>query len=510
MVDITDPDYDTNLQVGETYDYNDDFADLESRLKGVAGEGLEKGVLRSTDLPVVDVDAFGAEGDGATDDTQAFVDALSHIENTLGKGILSASITGEYRVDPTQIPAVDPQYVKGISLNNAAVYLTADGTLFDIVGSHTFDSDPANMSDQTRYEELNTYVENARVFGADGTFQGTAVGLNSAFGTHIRGCQFTYLNTPVHITSDNRNHFIYSNHIYQNSGYGIFFDGGNLHQCNITSNHLLGNNLHIYGSSGELFDIQVTGNDLENYAHAGLASPRGGIAFDALTNGGGHEIVGNTIDDHGDATDALIEFGGDVSGSTIEANQFSFADVPCIRLNDQQKVGIGWNVANNIEAFFVELLGNSRWCKVGGNICENVGGFALIDGGGAYCEAVQVNDNNVDMGQGGPTPTGSAAIQATNTRMYGSSVSDNYVRARRGVWGIDLSLGDYFSGSRCKDNSVNCSSSSENGIRVTATGYRCTIIKNNTVRDAGTAYDLPAAVADSVVVEDNLSGSGLT
>jgi hypothetical protein len=129
---------------------------------------------------------------------------------------------------------------------------------------------------------------------ATGTMQLTLRGL------HIRGCRH-----GVHLVERNRNVLIDACHIYENRGCGIYLDGVNLHQTNISASHISycgGGGVVVRG--GEVRNVHIAGCDIEgNMAKDG--PPTANVLLDC-TGGSMAEvaITGCTIQHASDAPDS--------------------------------------------------------------------------------------------------------------------------------------------------------------------------------------------------------------
>ncbi|MGY8691150.1 MAG: right-handed parallel beta-helix repeat-containing protein, partial [Verrucomicrobiales bacterium] len=94
----------------------------------------------------------------------------------------------------------------------------------------------------------------------------------------------------IRLVRRNRNVIVSHCHVYHNTGAGIFLDGVNLHQINISGSHISYNRLGgIRIERSEVRNLQITGNDIEyNNAktHPGLADePTAEIYVDTTAPG---------------------------------------------------------------------------------------------------------------------------------------------------------------------------------------------------------------------------------
>lgn len=143
----------------------------------------------------------------------------------------------------------------------ATLIMDAAGPAIRIAGSHEGSASPATFK-PTTFNERMPIVEGIEIIGnhpeADGielyrTFEPTLTKLS------IRWCRH-----GIHLVDRNRNVIISDAHIYENSGVGIFYDGVNVHQSNITGSHISYNRGGgIVAKDSQIRNLQVAGCDIE-------------------------------------------------------------------------------------------------------------------------------------------------------------------------------------------------------------------------------------------------------
>ena len=233
---------------------------------------------------------FGARGDGTSDDTQAITHAI-----VKGDGRLHFP-RGEYRITrPLQIAL---QTHGRISIDGdggtAKLVMAGAGPALHLIGTHQRTAEPSQFAAGVWQRERMPTVAGLEIVGQHAQADGIRIEgvmqptLHSVL---IRRCRH-----GVHLTNRDRNVLIADCHIYDNNGVGVFLDNVNLHQTNITGNHISyckQGGVKIVGS--EIRNLQICGNDIEyNYDPAveGCADVlfdcRGGTVREGT-------LVGNTI-----------------------------------------------------------------------------------------------------------------------------------------------------------------------------------------------------------------------
>jgi hypothetical protein len=216
-----------------------------------------------------DVRDFGAAGDGVTDDTEAIRHAIQQ-----GDGHLFFP-RGDYRItDTIEIPLGEPcsRALSG-EAGNTCLRMHGAGAALRILGHHEGTGDPASWTpavlDRERLPSIRHLVIEGKHAEADG------IELNGVAQPILEGLLVRRLRHGIRLVRRNRNVIISHCHVYHNTGVGVFLDGVNLHQINISASHISYNRLGgIRIERSEVRNLQITGNDIEyNNArsHPGLA-----------------------------------------------------------------------------------------------------------------------------------------------------------------------------------------------------------------------------------------------
>ena len=110
------------------------------------------------------------------------------------------------------------------------------GPALHLVGTHGKTAQPSDVADKVWQRERLPTVSGLEIAGRhpeadgvriDGAMQPTLAGLL------IRRCRH-----GVHLFHRDRNVLLTGCHVYDNTGVGVFLDRVNLHQINITGNHV--------------------------------------------------------------------------------------------------------------------------------------------------------------------------------------------------------------------------------------------------------------------------------
>ncbi len=238
-----------------------------------------------------DVRAFGAVGDGKTDDTDAIVRALKESPGAIGFSAGTYRVTRPIEVD---LSSTGHRALEGDG--SAVVLADLDGPAFHFRGTHAGTADPGSVLPGVWNRERLPLVSGVEIRGAHEKAIGLRLeGTMQASLSHllIRRCRI-----GVHLTRRNRNLVVSECHIYHNREIGLLFDQVNLHQCVINNNHISYNpRSGLLFRGGELRNIQICGNDIE-YNHDPKTGGSADVWFDLTLEGSTFRegtIVGNTI-----------------------------------------------------------------------------------------------------------------------------------------------------------------------------------------------------------------------
>lgn len=236
-------------------------------------------------------------GDGKADDADA-------IQSLVDRGGLVKLSNETYRISRTIVIDLEKTGFTAIEGGTVArVIKSGPGPAFRFLGHHDGTAAPQTVKPHVWMRERMPSMDGIEIVGehaeadgieASGTMMLTLTRLN------IRNCRH-----GIQLTKRNRNVLISDCHVYQNRGIGIFLDGVNLHQINVTGSHIsynLGGGIVVRG--GEVRNLQITGCDIEaNHDKAG--PPTANVLVDST--GGSHAevaITGNTIQHTHDAPES--------------------------------------------------------------------------------------------------------------------------------------------------------------------------------------------------------------
>lgn len=235
------------------------------------------------------VRAFGALGDGNTDDSAA-------IQKAIDAGTGAVRFTkGVYRITKTIIIHLDRAgFTSLIGDGTSRIVMAGPGPAFKIVGTHQGSADPSQFKPNVWERQRMPLVDGMEILGAHPEADGI-----EASGT----MQFTVTRTTIRnarhgirLTLRNRNVLISDCHIYHNRGVGIYYDRVNLHQSNITGTHISYNGGGgIVSRGGDVRNIHIANCDIESNMAADQA-PTANILLDSTGGSVGEvAITGCTI-----------------------------------------------------------------------------------------------------------------------------------------------------------------------------------------------------------------------
>ncbi|HET7558590.1 MAG TPA: right-handed parallel beta-helix repeat-containing protein, partial [Limnochordia bacterium] len=336
-------------------------------MKRNVGDTMDGGPLRSENgARCADVTAFGARGDGRTDDSAAIERAFA-----AGRGLVTFP-RGEYVL--SRGITVDLAQTGRLAIVGAGALLRhrGAGPALHLLGRHARSADPKSLDEAVFAGEAMPRVEGLAIAGehpeADGIrLEGTMQATLQAVA--IRGCRH-----GIHLVKRNRNVIIDSVHVYDNSGVGVYLDHVDLHQINIHGSHISYNQTGgIKVEAGNIRNLQISGNDIE-YNHVGgghdiwlIAGEKGlreaaitGNTIQALVREGGaniridgfgperplraglFSITGNHISSQG--TNIRIAHS---HGISITGNNFARVSERNIHISDSELIAISANVLDD-------------------------------------------------------------------------------------------------------------------------------------------------------------------
>lgn len=215
-------------------------------------------LVKKTDAdPLLGVKAFGALGDGVSDDTQLIQKA---IDSASGSVFFPA---GTYKITKPLVVNLDKVGPLALSSDGSATLkMSGAGPCLIVKGTHGGTALPSTVRPEVWARERMPLISGLDIAGdhpeADGIH---AVGtlMLTIHRVGIRSCR-----NGVHLKERNRNIIISDCHMYSNSGIGIYYDHVNLHQSNIIGCHIsycAGGGIVCRG--GEVRNIQIGTCDIE-------------------------------------------------------------------------------------------------------------------------------------------------------------------------------------------------------------------------------------------------------
>lgn len=293
------------------------------------------------------VRAFGAAGDGKTDDTAA-------IQRAVDAGVGDIVFPrGVYRISQpivVQLNKVGPTSVS--ATGTARIVMSGAGPAIKFVGTHGGTAAPHTFKPQVWEHERTPMVDGIEIVGAHPEAIGIeATGTMQAIFTRVTVRKALH---GIHLTKRNRNVLIADCHLYENRGIGLFLDHLNLHQINVVNSHISyndGGGMVVRDS--EIRNLQIATCDIEGNMGE-KSEPTANILIDT-TNGSVREgaIVGCTIQHTHQARDsANIRF----IGRSREVNQ----KVGHFAISDNALSDVGVNIHLKY-ARGVTITGNTLW-----------------------------------------------------------------------------------------------------------------------------------------------------
>ncbi|MBX7256809.1 MAG: right-handed parallel beta-helix repeat-containing protein [Candidatus Hydrogenedentes bacterium] len=167
------------------------------------------------------------------------------------------------------------------------------GPAIQIVGSHNGTAAPESVEEHIWDKERFPVISGLEIVGKQE--QADGIELVRTMKCTIRNVLIRRCRYGIHLVERNRNIIISDSHIYDGTDTGIFLDNCNLHQMNITGNHISYNKrAGIRQFNGDVHNVQIAGNDIEY--NFGSEETSGEIVLespDSLISE--YAITGNTI-----------------------------------------------------------------------------------------------------------------------------------------------------------------------------------------------------------------------
>jgi hypothetical protein len=317
--------------------------------------------------------AFGARGDGQADDTAALEHAIEQGDGRIRLPRGSYRITRTIEID---VAARGPVSIEG-SGGTARIVMAAPGPALRLLGTHDGTGDPGTRSDSVRLQQRMPTISGLEITGEHPEADG--IELVGTMQPILTSLLIHGVRHGIRLHKRNRNVLINHCHLYNNTGIGIFFDEVNLHQVNITGNHISYNRLGgIRLERSEVRNLQITGNDIEynNHAEHGTEpEPTAEIYVDVSAAGASvNEVT--------------------VASNTIQATPSEGGANIFIRDDQQQNLRPGlWTISGNIignQQNNIHLIGCRGMVISGNSIYSAANRNLLLE----KCELVTIGNNN--------------------------------------------------------------------------------------------------------------------
>jgi hypothetical protein len=235
-----------------------------------------------------DVKSLGARGDGQADDTAA-------IQKAVDAGGTVNFPTGTYKL--TRTVTIDLDKTGFVTLTGdatARVLMAGAGAAFQFIGTHAGSAAPAQFKPNVWDRQRTPTVDGFEIVGAHPEADGIAA--RGTMQLTITRVVVRETRHAIHLHGRNRNVLISDVHLYHNRGIGVFYDGVNLHQSNITGSHIsynAGGGVVVRG--GDVRNIHIGNCDIESNMEAGTPATANILIDSANGSVGEVAITGCTI-----------------------------------------------------------------------------------------------------------------------------------------------------------------------------------------------------------------------
>ena len=468
----------------------------------------DRSVTKET--PVLEVDAFGAVGDGTADDTQAIKDAINSVGED-ANAVLAFSGAKEYLI--SERLTIDITRIKGVVGRNARLTLDGDFEGLRLLGNVT-DGGGSPGGPQDEREEQFPFIQNLHIRGPDeDPYLGTGIVLENTYGTKIRGCSIYNLDIGLAWEDYNRDCSVHDNSFWDNRNYNIHMrPGHDIHQLKINDNYLGYAFKPIFNEDAELEDMLFQNNLIET----GISEQKVSTAhlhLQSLTDGNNLKnnlITGNQFQCHGEVDNALVWFENETANNNCELNKISnneFTDTGTgdgLRYENGRSLTVTDNEFNNIGGDCVNIIDVERNFKISNNSaweCDNA--FSRIKLSGNIGSSSIVN-NTISFHSGLFID-----YNINGGNLNATSLSDNVVFNLNEPSGPLLEVSgssDIFS-LRVNNNSITCTDGEGAIVIDTSTPDLFTATENIARNFDDTEvpiFDFPAE-SETVIVRDNIN-----
>lgn len=342
-------------------------------------------------------------GDGVTDDTAALkTDIL------MNSGVISFDPNKIYLI--TYTLEIDVARYHRLNGNGARfVSASPDKPCFRLKGSMVSGHSASPDSNKSYARQQYGFVFDHTVIYGQTVGVGIGVEVTGCLAPTLTNNNIFFLDKGVVFKNTNRDVNLIGNRIWVNKTYGIeFHDSANIHQINIVSNIITYNTVNIIIDNADIYNIQITGNNIET-ASSDFLNTSGGANIIINAQTGLTEdvtIVGNTIEDHW-VTNGMIILNG--------ANTNSIASV-CID-------GNSFGNSNDVEI----KMGGCSGVYVGGQFKHSYG--ATVEATGSI-DGLTMNVQSKKTGtKGGLFKCANSSANLKNINISGSQLSGSARKA---------------------------------------------------------------------------------
>lgn len=234
--------------------------------------------IQTSELPpAVDssVKAYGARGDGKTDDSAAIQRA---VDSKQGQIVFPK---GVYRLTKTITIDLDKLGPTSISSDGTATIIMAGpGPAFRFIGTHAGTASPHTVKENVWLNQRSPLVDGLEIVGdhpeacgieATGTMQITLTRLTIRRALHA-----------IHFVKRNRNVIVSNCHLYENRGAGVYYDHVSIHQSNIVGCHISYNaGGGVVVDKGDIRNIQIGTCDIEGNMGDENSKPTANVLIDS-------------------------------------------------------------------------------------------------------------------------------------------------------------------------------------------------------------------------------------
>lgn len=467
----------------------------------------------TTQYPEINVDAFGAAGDGETDDTSAIQSAANSPKEG-ESGILSFSGGKDYYVPGTI--SINASKIRGIEGNNASLITDNTNTVLQYQGTFTGSASPDSGNvPEIADEELGPYIENLQIYNngsysyTESPYEGTGIEVERAFNLNISGCHIFRMGTGIRFVERSRNINLIGNKIYDNRPYGIHFSGVSIHQINTVSNIITYAVDPIYLSDSAIYNLQLSGNDIEVSSTGSKSCIRaeGGTVQE-------WEVNGNTIQGHSDVPTLINLTPGDAQYVSITGNHISNCSENAIYMDagnsDFEGIIVSDNTAKSLGGHFVNMTGQDfPLFRMAGNSID--GGLGLKAAITTNAGPLQVSGNIIAPNEHNDPVIdvsgrrGLRSIKVVNNTIYPGSTNQD-----GDEWMISITTPGDAESVILTENQVFTRGGDRSGLQISSENgnYSGIIAKNNIAREinsSAAAFDFPNEEQGSVAIADNMN-----